>query len=350
MINSDLSRRSRRMFGLIGAGLFAVGAFTAYLGIQDDHPGSTYVMATFGRSGEGLDDQSAVKIRGINVGTVSSIRLDSNWRVRVRIRLNKGVKAPVTTTAVVQPLSVFGPKFIDLVPGSGERTGPYLADGAAVTKTQDPQDLAISARPADRLLGAVDPQDVAAILRSLSRGVSGRGQELSDTIGNAGRLLDLSSQNITNLRQLIGNGSVLARASASHGDRLVDMAGNLNALAGPIAGDPAQISALLDGSTRTAQMLNTLLLATPGAVGHILDRAVPTVDTLYANRRYIPVLIAAVAADLQEVANIVRVPGPHNTLMTRTTSQVRVNEALCGTFLGLCGPPAPALPLPRKGK
>jgi phospholipid/cholesterol/gamma-HCH transport system substrate-binding protein len=338
------------MFGLIGAGIFAVGAFTAYLGVQNSHPGSTYLTATFGRSGEGLDDQSAVKIRGINVGTVSSMRLDSNYRVRVRIRLNKGVKTPVTTTAVVQPLSVFGPKFIDLAPGSGERTGPYLADGATVTKTQDPQDLADVARPANRLLGAVDPQDVATILRSLGQGLSGRGQELSDTIGNAGRLLDLSSQNSTNLQQLIADGSVLAQASASHGDRLVDLAGNLNTLAGPIAGNPAQITALLDGATRTAQMLDTLLLATPGGVGRILDRVAPTIDTLYTNRDYMPVLIAAVAADLKEVSDIIRVPGPHNTLLTRTTSKVRVNEALCGTFLGLCGPPAPPLPLPRKGK
>jgi phospholipid/cholesterol/gamma-HCH transport system substrate-binding protein len=350
MINSDLSRRSRLTFGLIGAGILAGGAFLSYLGIQNGHPGSTYVEASFGRAGEGLDDQSAVKIRGINVGTVSAVRLDSHWRVRVRLRLDQGVKVPATATAAIQPLSVFGPKFVELDPGTGETTGPYLADGGTVARTQDPQELADIAKPADRLLGAVAPEDLAAILHTLDQGVSGRGQELSDTIDNAGRLLDLGSQNIAQLRHLIDNGGVLANSTSAHGDQLVALAQNLNALAGPIAGDPSQVGALLDGGTQSAQMINALLLSAPGAVGKILDRAFPTVDTLDSNRKYIPLLISAVGADFKEVADIIRVPGPHNTLMTRTSSEVKVNEALCQTFLGLCGPAAPALPLPKKGQ
>ena len=350
MINSDLSQRSRLTFGLIGAGILAGAAFLAYLGIQNEHPGSTYVEATFGRAGEGLDDKSEVKIRGINVGTVSAIRLDSQWRVRIRIRLDKGVKVPATTTAAIQPLSVFGPKFVELDPGSGEATGPYLADGGTVSRTQDPQELADIAGPANRLLGAVSPEDLSTILHSLSQGVSGRGPELASTVDNAGRLLDLGSQNIDQLRRLIANGSVLASSTSAHGDQLVTLAQNLNALAEPIAGDPGQIGALLDGGTQSAQMVNALLLAAPGAVGKILDRTIPTVDTLYSNRTYIPHLISAVGADFKEVADVIRVPGPHNTLMTRTTSRIRLNDALCHTFLGLCEPAAPALPLPKKGQ
>jgi phospholipid/cholesterol/gamma-HCH transport system substrate-binding protein len=349
MINSDLSRRSRLTFGLIGAGVLALGAVIAYPGLRNDHPGSTYLEASFGRAGEGLDDQSAVKIRGINVGAVSSIRLDAQGRVRVRIRLDKGIRAAVTTTAAIQPLSVFGPKFIELDPGSGEATGPYLTDGGTITRTQDPQELADIARPADRLLSAVSPEDLTVILHSVSQGVAGRGQELADTIDNAGRLLDLGSQDIADLRKLIANGSALARSSSDHGDQLVALARNLNALAEPIAGNPAQVRELLDRGAQSAQMVNALLLATPGAVGRILDRAVPTVDTLYLNRHYIPLLISAVGADFNEVAGVIRVPGPHNTLLTRTTSTVGAGF-LCQTILGLCGPPAPALPPPRKGQ
>ena len=45
-----------------------------------------------------------------------------------------GVRLPSSTVAAVEPASVFGPKFVDLRPGAGEATGPYLAAGAVITR------------------------------------------------------------------------------------------------------------------------------------------------------------------------------------------------------------------------
>src|SRR5438552_3072012 len=118
--------------------------------------------------------------------------------------MRQGVRVPASSSLVIEPLSLFGPKFIDLRPGSGEGTGPYLADGATIRQTTDPQELTDIAQPTYNLLNAIDPKDAATLLHTFSAGLDGRGPALAGTLDNASKLLDLSTSNTANLKSLIG--------------------------------------------------------------------------------------------------------------------------------------------------
>ncbi|WP_241683747.1 MlaD family protein [Actinomadura sp. J1-007] len=140
MSEETLSSRSRTIFGVVGAGVIAAAATFVAVGSTPSHAGSTYYTASFGRAGQGLDPgKSDVKIRGITVGGIDTVKLRRDGRVSVRMRVDKGVRIPATTSATIEPVSVFGPKDMALDLGPGELHGPYLPDGGTVAKTKDPR-------------------------------------------------------------------------------------------------------------------------------------------------------------------------------------------------------------------
>jgi phospholipid/cholesterol/gamma-HCH transport system substrate-binding protein len=348
-MNTDLSKRSQRLFALIGAGAMATAATLSYLGVQDSHPGSTYFSATFGQSAQGLDPESAIKVRGINVGTVSSVKLTSNGQVRVRIRLDKGVQVPETAALSIEPLSVFGPKFIDLKPGAGEGSGPYLADGASIAKTQGLQDLTDAVTPIYDLLGAISAQDVATLLYTLSAGLDGRGQGLAETIDDGGKLLDLSTKNIHNLRTLLDNTAAISETLGSRGDEIVKLAHALNVVAPTLSDDPAAFRSILTGTSAVSSQVVALLDADPKGPGAIIRSVVPVVDASYRTRANTPAFLEGVGSFFSQFAGIIQVPGPHGTFLATETVHVYLNDPICTFILGLCSPYPKPLPLPALG-
>src|SRR3954469_25585556 len=77
------------------------------------------LKASFTSAGEGLQKGSDIKIRGVNIGNVSSIELvDGNALVTMNI--SAGNEIPVSATATVRAKTLFGEKFIDIAPGDKE--------------------------------------------------------------------------------------------------------------------------------------------------------------------------------------------------------------------------------------
>ncbi|MFB4309710.1 MCE family protein [Actinomadura sp. GTD37] len=350
MNNSDLSPRSRRVFGLLGAGAIAAGALAGYLGVRQSHPEATYYEAVFSKVGPGLDGQSDVKIRGINVGGVDKVTLDPGGAVRVRLRLDKGVRMPASGTLAIQPLSVFGPKFIELDPGTGEVSGPYLPAGSTVTSTRVPPELSDMAGPAHELLSAIDPDDVATILRTFSQGLDGRGPQLAETIDDGATLLSVSTRNLRDLRTLIGNTAALSATLDDSGEAVVRLTRALNVIDPILVSDPAAFNATLKRTSRVSTEITSLLRANPGAPGAIISSVVPAVDVGYRHRDTTPQFITASGAFFDQVAGLLKVKGPHGTVLSTESVQLYVDDLLCTSVLGLCRPaPGPLPGRPGRG-
>lgn len=340
----DLTPRARLRYGALGGAGMCICLVLSYVAAQDTHPGASYLRASFGRAGEGLDTHSDVKIHGVKVGGVSSVHLGEDGRAVVTIRLNRGVQAPVSAEAVVVPLSVFGPKYIDLRPGQGEVTGPFLADGATITKTTDPQDLTDVAAPAVDLLDAMAPQDIATIMSALGTGLNGRGEQVGGLIDDSAELLALTARRKGDLGHLIDDTSALAQTTAAHGDEIGQITGDLNVVIPSIVGDPGQFNTLIDGLDESARTLTEILDSNPRAPSRIIDLSVPMISVLYRYRDNFPDLINGGSGILAQLAGIARAPGPHNTLLSRLTIHLDPSNLLCDAVADLCGPLPPAVP------
>ncbi|MDX6741351.1 MlaD family protein [Actinocorallia sp. A-T 12471] len=181
--------------------------------------------AEFGSAGQGLGTTSPVKVRGMHVGRVSAIELLPNGRARVTMTMHPGVRVPDTATASLEPESVFGPKFINLLPGEHEVGGPYLAAGTAIGKTSDPRDLNDLLADANQTLAALDPAEMAIIVDALASGLAGQGQNLRETIDSVGVIVGVAHDNRRNAELFLADLARLARIGGAGEDIAAIVAG-----------------------------------------------------------------------------------------------------------------------------
>lgn len=338
MSDEPLSRRSRTMFGLAGLSVIAAAATFVVLGSTPDHAGSTYFDASFGRAGQGLDPgKSDVKIRGITVGTVDRLDLERSGRVKVRIRVDEGVRVPRTTTARIEPVSVFGPKDVLLDLGQGELNGPFLADGARIDKTTDPQDLSETAWPAYRLTQAINPDEVTTILHAFSSGLSGQGPALRRTLVNGSTVIDATHANRAVIQSLISDISGLSGTLGPRGDTINRTVGDFNRLSPVISGRPDKVSQLLDQGGALADTVGGTMARQGGNLGKLIDGAGKTLAVTNEQRRNLPVLIDSLNGFFALLADIIRIPGPENTLIAQARATLPLD--LCKTFVDVCPEP-----------
>ncbi|MDL4775547.1 MULTISPECIES: MlaD family protein [Thermomonosporaceae] len=337
MSEESLSSRSRTVFGLVGAGVIAASAVFVAIGSTPSHAGSTYIDASFGRAGQGLDPgKSDVKIRGITVGAVDTVRLGRDGRVTVRMRLDKGVRIPDTTTAAVEPVSVFGPKDLALDLGANELNGPFLRDGAKVAKTRDPAELSDTAWLTYRLTKAINPDELTTLLHTFSAGLSGRGPALRRTIDNGTKVIDATHRDRQVIQTLLNDVTGLSGTFASRGDTAVGLARDLNRL-GPVISDrPDKVSQLLDRSAELADRVGGTLQRQGGNIGEIVDSAGRITSVVAGQRRNVPVMLDSLNGFFSLLAQIIRIPGPEGTVIAQAREALPLD--LCQIFIDACSP------------
>ncbi|GAA0956484.1 MlaD family protein [Actinocorallia libanotica] len=170
--------------------------------------------AMFGQAGQGLGTSSPVKVRGMHVGRVSEIELLSNGRARITMTMDKGVKVPDTATASLEPESVFGPKFINLLLGAHETSGPFLKPGSKIENTADPRDLNDLLADANATLAALNPEDISVVVHTLAEGLGGQGQNLRETIDSVETIVEVAHDNRGNAKAFLND---LARLASIRG-------------------------------------------------------------------------------------------------------------------------------------
>ena len=82
----------------------------------------------------GLSIGDKVKISGITVGKIKNFKLEKEeFEVMVELEVDKQIKIPDDSTAKISSSSLFGGKFLEIVPGSSEI---FLKDKSVIYDTQ----------------------------------------------------------------------------------------------------------------------------------------------------------------------------------------------------------------------
>ena len=216
-----ISTNQQAVVGVVCAAVLALSvtfATKASFGAYD--PGYT-LTARFAEAGQNLDTQSDVKIRGVNVGRVTGIDVGRDGLAVVTMRIDPGTEVPRTAVAAIRPISIFGPKFIDLVPGDGEEVGPFYGDGDEIEDTATALELSDVLAHADALMAAVDPQDLTTILRTFADGIDGLDGPMSRSIDDARAVLDATLASTEDRHRLLDAAAALADELADDGPTIL---------------------------------------------------------------------------------------------------------------------------------
>ncbi len=171
------------------------------------------------RVGTQLAERADVKVRGLIVGQVAQITSDGgNATVELSLDPEMVDMIPANVSARLLPKTLFGEKYISLVlPENGGSSTLAAGDVIPLDRTETARELDRALDGLLPLLQQVPPQDLATTLGALSQALSGRGEQLGNTLVRLQELTSGLRPGIPDLQEDI--------------TQLADFAGNLNAAA-----------------------------------------------------------------------------------------------------------------------
>ncbi|GAA1286858.1 MCE family protein [Pseudonocardia aurantiaca] len=272
------------------------------------------------RVGNQLAERADVKIRGLRVGQVESISTDATHAtVQLSIEPDKVDLIPANVAARLIPKTLFGERYVSLVPPAGSQAPP-LAAGDVI-----PLDRSDAAREVERvldgllpLLQAVEPQDLATTLGALSQALAGRGENLGQTLvrlqeltgGLRPAIPDLQAD-ITQLADFAGNVNSAA-------PDLLNALDDFSATSRTIVEQRQQLHDLLSGVTSASDDLRSFLAANRGNLIALADTSRPSLESLARYSPEFPCLLNQLAGIVPRIDKAFGAgtpePGLHITL------------------------------------
>ena len=130
-----------------------------------------------------LATQADVRISGVSVGKVKSISVQRDGESRVTVELaERYAPIPRDTAGILRQKTLLGETYVELTPG--DRASGMLPEGGTLSASQVAPSVTL-----DQIFRALDArtrQSLETWLQTLAASVNGRGQDISDALGNLG--------------------------------------------------------------------------------------------------------------------------------------------------------------------
>lgn len=191
---------------------------------------------------QGLQTSSAVQVKGLGVGRVSSIELNDSENVRVVIAVDNSIDVPVGTTAELASADLLGTKIIRLKLGMGTQ---MLEDESVLTGTIEGgviDNISLELSPL-----ITDLRHVITTLDTVLVGVSGvLNESTASSLANT----------ITSLDATMANFSQLSKKLNKESDQLASIIQNANSISSNLADNNQSISNIIKNAEATTNDLS----------------------------------------------------------------------------------------------
>lgn len=269
-----------RLFGLFGVlvlGLSVFGVFAAYNQVFVPVVHAT-VLAD--RSGLLLDRKADVTLRGMTIGEARTIdAVDGRAVIGIAIDREYSDVVPANVTARIIAPTVFGAKFIDLVPPSSPSAGS-VTDGAVIQATSVPTETNSVFDSVMALLTTVKPAKLNATLGVVATALRGHGAQLGEFVTNLDTYLKRFNPTLPSLATDLEKLPDVAGTYAGVASDLLRVADNASTTARTIHEKEAGLNAMLLSVTRAADDGRALLADNGAQLTGMLDTLRPTTQLL----------------------------------------------------------------------
>ncbi|MEV4681063.1 MCE family protein [Streptomyces kurssanovii] len=256
------------------------------------------VTVLTGAAGNEMHRGAEVKLRGVVIGEVRDIRADGTGaRLTLAVDRDELRRVPADVTAQMLPTTLFGERFVALVPPARDSSARTL--GAGDTITQDRSSNAVELEQVLEnvlpLLTAVKPEKLSATLTAVSQALQGRGDQLGETLVTLeGHLKKLNPQ----LPVLNRDIAHLVKVSHLYADAAPDVLQALTdftTTSGTIADQQAQLAGLYGSATTSAQDLTSFLRKNRHNLIRLAAAGRPTLELLAAYSSSFPCTLRTLA-------------------------------------------------------
>lgn len=228
---------------LVLAGAVVLLYMTLIVGKYEFGEGRGYSLSAEFESVSGLDEKAAVRMAGVQIGTVEKVELTDSHAL-VTMRINQGVEIRRGSRAAIKSMGLLGDKFVEIIPPP--RTAPAREERESII----PMGLVVpiataptpkrerNLQPGETIQETVSPSDIDRLISQLSaisddiKQVTGTLRQVFGTRKGARSLEDI----LTDLRKTMANVQDFSYTLRSDGSELVmrmnELAANLNDVVG----------------------------------------------------------------------------------------------------------------------
>ena len=239
------------------------------------------VTLTTDTTGVNLPQNADVKLRGMIVGEVREVEPDGDG-VKLVLGMNPQLidSVPKGVSAQLVPKTLFGEKYVALIPPSGAGDGESLHAGDTITKASVPIEVETVLNDLYPLLDAVDPANLSYTLSAVSSALEGRGTQLGETLVTLNSYLKKTNPDVP---QLITDLTKLGTVSDGYSDALPEIGRllrNTVVTGNTIVAKKAQLAAFFDEGTRLSETLTTFTQDNGDDLVQLAKESRPVLETV----------------------------------------------------------------------
>jgi len=236
----------------------------------------TYQLTATFDDATGLLRADNVKVAGVVVGTVKSVKIDQG-KARVAFSVRDSVKVPADSQVAIRWRNLIGERYLYIYPGNASTV---LRDGDRVQKTRSVVDVGELFNRLGPIVQAIDPKQVNTFLDAIVQALDG---------------------NTDKIRASIDNLAVIAQSLGSRDEAIGRLVDNVDTVAGAINDRDAQIKTVLDNLVAISQTFSQNTGVLNSAVTELGDYSDNFGALLANNRDQLDHIVANLNAVVEEV-------------------------------------------------
>ena len=120
------------------ASLACIAYFSMGLATVSLRPAESYSIEARFSNAAGLINGSQVSVAGVPIGSVTGLKLGSDFSAVVEMKLRKDFKIPSDSIASIRGHGLLGDKYVAISPGGAD---DFIAPGGRITDTESAVDL-----------------------------------------------------------------------------------------------------------------------------------------------------------------------------------------------------------------
>jgi phospholipid/cholesterol/gamma-HCH transport system substrate-binding protein len=262
-----VTERNPKVVGITAVVIMAAGVLAILL-LNRSFFSSGYTVDAQFTNAAGISNGTSVMVAGVNVGSVTSVKVNGN-AVDAKLSVNNGVQLPHVTRAAVEVETLLGVVDVTLVPVSG--WNDPLKAGATITDTSVPTEFYQLQNTAHSLLSKTNAQALNNLVTSLANITQDKQQQVAQIISGLGALTSTVDQRSGQVSQLIDSANSLSSTLTSRDQQLLSVVNNLDTVSTGLASNNQALSDLINNVDSAASQTNSLVSQNSPALNSLLS-------------------------------------------------------------------------------
>jgi len=254
---------------------FAIGLF------RGDFTQSVPLTVVSPRAGLVMNPDAKVKMRGVEVGKVAAIDVRPNGEAVLHLAMHPSQMhlIPANVLVDIASTSVFGAKFVELVPPADPSTRPLRA-GEVLEGKHVTVEINTVFQQLTSLLSTIDPAKLNETLGAIASAVNGRGHKIGQMLSDLDSFLAKEEKSLPALNHDLEALPAVSNAYADAAPDLLATVDNTVRVSRSIVDEQQNLDAFLMSSIGLADIGNDVVGGNRQALADVLHLLRPTTDLL----------------------------------------------------------------------